>query len=64
MVSRLLVAGADGLRGHRHQLSRIAEALRVAQCWTEPRAWETLQRWNVVGWRFGRIRCAGMPRSR
>lgn len=32
------------------QLSRVVEALRAAQCWTEPRAWETLQRgWNVVG---------------
>jgi tRNA (adenine57-N1/adenine58-N1)-methyltransferase len=32
------------------QLSRIVEALREQQCWTEPRAWETLQRgWNVVG---------------
>lgn len=32
------------------QLSRTVEALREQQCWTEPRAWETLQRgWNVVG---------------
>jgi tRNA (adenine57-N1/adenine58-N1)-methyltransferase len=32
------------------QLSRTVEALRERQCWTEPRAWETLQRgWNVVG---------------
>ena len=32
------------------QLSRAVEALRAGQCWTEPRAWETLQRgWNVVG---------------
>ncbi|HUH72183.1 MAG TPA: tRNA (adenine(58)-N(1))-methyltransferase TrmI [Mycobacterium sp.] len=32
------------------QLSRAVEALRAQQCWTEPRAWETLQRgWNVVG---------------
>ncbi len=32
------------------QLSRAVEALRAAQCWIEPRAWETLQRgWNVVG---------------
>ncbi|HET9874917.1 MAG TPA: tRNA (adenine-N1)-methyltransferase [Mycobacterium sp.] len=32
------------------QLSRVVEALRDQQCWTEPRAWETLQRgWNVVG---------------
>lgn len=32
------------------QLSRAVEALREQQCWTEPRAWETLLRgWNVVG---------------
>jgi len=32
------------------QLSRIVEALRQQQCWTEPRSWETLQRgWDVVG---------------
>ena len=32
------------------QLSKAVEALRTQQCWTEPRAWETLQReWNVVG---------------
>jgi tRNA (adenine57-N1/adenine58-N1)-methyltransferase len=32
------------------QLSEVVEALRQQQCWTEPRAWETLQRgWNVVG---------------
>jgi len=32
------------------QLSRIVEALREQQCWTEPRAWETMQRgWHVVG---------------
>ena len=32
------------------QLSRIVEALRAQQCWTEPRSWETLQRgWDVVG---------------
>ncbi|MCV7231447.1 tRNA (adenine(58)-N(1))-methyltransferase TrmI [Mycobacterium branderi] len=32
------------------QLSKAVEALRDQQCWTEPRAWETLQRgWNVVG---------------
>lgn len=32
------------------QLSTAVEALRAQQCWTEPRAWETLQRnWNVVG---------------
>lgn len=32
------------------QLSTMMEALRAQQCWTEPRAWETLQRgWDVVG---------------
>ena len=32
------------------QLSRVVEALREQQCWTEPRAWETMQRgWHVVG---------------
>jgi len=32
------------------QLSTAVEAVRAEQCWTEPRAWETLQRgWNVVG---------------
>ena len=32
------------------QLSRTVEAMREQQCWTEPRAWESLQRgWNVVG---------------
>lgn len=32
------------------QLSRTVEALRAQQCWTEPRSWETLQRyWEVVG---------------
>ncbi|HEX3650864.1 MAG TPA: tRNA (adenine-N1)-methyltransferase [Pseudonocardiaceae bacterium] len=32
------------------QLSRITEALREQQCWTEPEAWETLMRpWHVVG---------------
>jgi tRNA (adenine57-N1/adenine58-N1)-methyltransferase len=32
------------------QLSRVTEALREQQCWTEPQAWETLQRpWHVVG---------------
>ncbi len=31
------------------QLSKTVEALRGQQCWTEPRAWETLQRgWHVV----------------
>ena len=32
------------------QLSRTVEALREQQCWTEPRAWESMQRgWDVVG---------------
>ncbi|MGH3898203.1 MAG: tRNA (adenine-N1)-methyltransferase [Pseudonocardiaceae bacterium] len=32
------------------QLSRSAEALREARCYTEPQAWETLLRpWHVVG---------------
>jgi tRNA (adenine57-N1/adenine58-N1)-methyltransferase len=32
------------------QLSRVVEALREQGCWTEPQAWETLQRpWHVVG---------------
>jgi tRNA (adenine57-N1/adenine58-N1)-methyltransferase len=32
------------------QLSRAVEALRAQQCWTEPRAWESMQRgWYVVG---------------
>ncbi len=32
------------------QLSKVVEALRELQCWTEPRSWESLVReWNVVG---------------
>lgn len=32
------------------QLSRAVEVLRDQQCWTEPRAWESMQRgWHVVG---------------
>lgn len=32
------------------QLSRVTEALREQQCWTEPEAWESLMRpWHVVG---------------
>lgn len=32
------------------QLSRSAEALRAAGCYTEPQSWETLQRpWHTVG---------------
>lgn len=32
------------------QLSRVVEALRDQECWTEPRAWESMVRgWHVVG---------------
>ena len=32
------------------QLSRVVEALREQECWTEPRAWESLVRpWHAVG---------------
>ncbi|GAB20553.1 putative tRNA methyltransferase [Gordonia effusa NBRC 100432] len=32
------------------QLSRMVEALREQECWTEPRAWESLVReWSAVG---------------
>jgi tRNA (adenine57-N1/adenine58-N1)-methyltransferase catalytic subunit len=32
------------------QLSRVTEALREQQCWTEPQSWETLMRpWHSVG---------------
>ncbi|MFC3962693.1 tRNA (adenine-N1)-methyltransferase [Nocardia jiangsuensis] len=32
------------------QLSKVVEALREQQCWTEPRSWESLVRpWHVVG---------------
>jgi tRNA (adenine57-N1/adenine58-N1)-methyltransferase len=32
------------------QLSKVAEAIREQQCWTEPSCWETVQRpWHVVG---------------
>jgi tRNA (adenine57-N1/adenine58-N1)-methyltransferase len=51
-VGRLLVAGGVLVIyvATVTQLSRAVEALRAQQCWTEPRAWETLQRgWNVVG---------------
>ncbi|HEY2502251.1 MAG TPA: tRNA (adenine(58)-N(1))-methyltransferase TrmI [Mycobacterium sp.] len=51
-VSRLVVAGGVLMIyvATVTQLSRAVEALRAQQCWTEPRAWETLQRgWNVVG---------------
>jgi tRNA (adenine57-N1/adenine58-N1)-methyltransferase len=51
-VSRVLVAGGVLIiyLATVTQLSKTVEALREQQCWTEPRAWETLQRgWNVVG---------------
>ncbi|ONM50181.1 tRNA (adenine-N1)-methyltransferase [Nocardia donostiensis] len=32
------------------QLSKVVEALREQQCWTEPRSWESMVRgWHVVG---------------
>jgi tRNA (adenine57-N1/adenine58-N1)-methyltransferase len=51
-VSRLIIAGGvlTIYVATVTQLSKAVEALREQQCWTEPRAWETLQRnWNVVG---------------
>jgi len=51
-ASRLLIAGGVLMIyvATVTQLSRAVEALRAQECWTEPRAWETLQRgWNVVG---------------
>ncbi|MEY8016434.1 tRNA (adenine(58)-N(1))-methyltransferase TrmI [Mycobacterium servetii] len=51
-VARLVVAGGVLIVyvATVPQLSKAVEALRAQQCWTEPRAWETLQRgWNVVG---------------
>lgn len=51
-VSRLLIPGGVLMVyvATVTQLSRVVEALRAQQCWTEPRSWETLQRgWNVVG---------------
>lgn len=51
-VSRLVIAGGVLLVyvATVTQLSRVVEALRAQQCWTEPHSWETLQRgWNVVG---------------
>ena len=51
-VSRVMVAGGVLIvyLATVTQLSKTVEALREQQCWTEPRAWETLQRgWNVVG---------------
>lgn len=51
-VSRVVIAGGVLMiyLATVTQLSKTVEALREQQCWTEPRAWETLQRgWNVVG---------------
>lgn len=51
-VARVLIAGGVLIVyvATVTQLSRVVEALREQQCWTEPRAWETLQRgWDVVG---------------
>lgn len=51
-VSRLVVAGGVLLVyvATVTQLSKVVEAVRAQQCWTEPRSWETMQRgWNVVG---------------
>jgi tRNA (adenine57-N1/adenine58-N1)-methyltransferase len=51
-VSRVVVAGGVLIvyLATVTQLSKTVEAVRGQQCWTEPRAWETLQRgWNVVG---------------
>ncbi|ORB12286.1 tRNA (adenine(58)-N(1))-methyltransferase TrmI [Mycobacterium noviomagense] len=51
-VSQMLVAGGVLMIyvATVTQLSKTVETLRQQQCWTEPRAWETLQRgWNVVG---------------
>jgi tRNA (adenine57-N1/adenine58-N1)-methyltransferase len=51
-VSRALVAGGVLMIyvATVTQLSRTVEALREQQCWTEPRAWESMQRgWHVVG---------------
>lgn len=51
-VSRLLIPGGVLMVyvATVTQLSKVVEAVREQQCWTEPRAWETLQRgWNVVG---------------
>jgi tRNA (adenine57-N1/adenine58-N1)-methyltransferase catalytic subunit len=51
-VSRLVVAGGVLVIyvATVTQLSKVVEALRAQQCWTEPRAWETIQRgWHVVG---------------
>jgi tRNA (adenine57-N1/adenine58-N1)-methyltransferase len=51
-VSRIVVAGGVLVVyvATVTQLSKTVEALREQQCWTEPRAWETMQRgWHAVG---------------
>ena len=51
-VRRALVPGGVlvGYVATTTQLSRLTEALREQQCWTEPQAWESLVRpWHVVG---------------
>lgn len=51
-VAKALVPGGVlvGYVASTTQLSRLTEALREQQCWTEPEAWETLVRgWHVVG---------------
>lgn len=51
-VSRALIPGGVlvGYVATTTQLSRLTEALREQQCWTEPQAWECLMRtWHVVG---------------
>jgi tRNA (adenine57-N1/adenine58-N1)-methyltransferase catalytic subunit len=51
-VAKALVPGGVlvGYVATTTQLSRLTEALREQQCWTEPEAWETLVRaWHVVG---------------
>jgi tRNA (adenine57-N1/adenine58-N1)-methyltransferase catalytic subunit len=51
-VSRFVVAGGVLIIyvATVTQLSKTVEALREQQCWTEPRAWETMQRgWHAVG---------------
>ncbi len=51
-VSKALIPGGVlvGYVATTTQLSRLMEALREQQCWTEPQAWESLVRpWHVVG---------------
>jgi tRNA (adenine57-N1/adenine58-N1)-methyltransferase catalytic subunit len=51
-VRRALIPGGVlvGYVATTTQLSRLTEALRGQQCWTEPQAWESLVRpWHVVG---------------